>query len=240
LKSEHALGNRIFSAYGTSLLGVFSGLITNFWLLRKITQEIPASTFGIYALVLQVTAYLAILQLGLDFAAARKIAECVGRQDGEGANCSHWEVARFNRYVGLGGTLLVLIVAAALWRGIGVSNIATGHLAAVIALFAGAAQVLNFFSLSARSESEHRGQDHWYIAAGLWSAPSRARYQLHAGGEFCVWIANAGLSPQRDYAALLLAAASSSGKEFCGLKRFDGFRRSHLARRRGLDYRSNE
>lgn len=146
MKSEHALGNRIFSAYGTSLLGVFSGLISNFWLLRKITQEIPASTFGIYALVLQVTAYLAILQLGLDFAAARKIAECVGRQDGGGANCSHWEVARFNWYIGLGGTLLVLIVAAALWRGIGVSDIAKGHVAAVIALFAGAAQVLNFFS----------------------------------------------------------------------------------------------
>jgi O-antigen/teichoic acid export membrane protein len=146
LKSEQALGNRIFSAYGTSLLGVFSGLITNFWLLRKITQEIPASTFGIYALVLQVTAYLAILQLGLDFAAARKIAECVGRQDGEGANYSHWEVARFNRYAGLGGMLIVLIIAAGLWRGIGLSAISTGHVAAIIALFTGAVQILNFFS----------------------------------------------------------------------------------------------
>ena len=35
------LGHRIFSAYGTSLLAVFSGLLINFRLLRKITQEFP-------------------------------------------------------------------------------------------------------------------------------------------------------------------------------------------------------
>lgn len=143
---QRALGNRILSAYGTSLLGVISGLLTNFWLLREITRVVDADIFGVYALVLQVTNYLTILQLGLDFAASQKIAECVGYNDPQGANSAYWEKARFNRWAGALAALFVVAITAVLWSGVGTKSVTKAHLAAVIALFTGATQVLNFLT----------------------------------------------------------------------------------------------
>jgi O-antigen/teichoic acid export membrane protein len=144
--THRGLGNRILSAYSTSLLGVISGLLTNFWVLREITRTVDAGIFGVYALVLQVTNYLTILQLGLDFAASQKIAECVGRDNVHGANSAYWEKARFNRWAGAIATLLVVVITAVLWSGVGTKSVTKAHLAAMIALFTGATQVLNFLT----------------------------------------------------------------------------------------------
>lgn len=96
----------IARAYGSSVLGVASGLLTNFILLRLLATRIPKAEFGAFAIASQLTSYLANLQLGLDFAVSRQIAECRGRGDAETANSSYWELRRFNRIV-----MLVALVA---------------------------------------------------------------------------------------------------------------------------------
>src|ERR1039458_488561 len=58
----------IARAYGSSVLGVASGLLTNFILLRLLATRIPKAEFGAFAIASQLTSYLANLQLGLDFA----------------------------------------------------------------------------------------------------------------------------------------------------------------------------
>ena len=86
--------NNILRAYGTSLLGVFSGLLTSLWLLRAITRTVSVHDFGIYAFVLQISGYLAIFQLGLDFAASRHIAEALGRKDSAEASRAFLDLQR--------------------------------------------------------------------------------------------------------------------------------------------------
>jgi O-antigen/teichoic acid export membrane protein len=138
--------NRILRAYGTSLLGVFSGLVTNLWLLREITRHVSVTDFGLYAFVLQISAYLSILQLGLDFAASRQIAESLGKNDPDSANRAFWELKRVNRISVWVVALGVLCIAIAFWSGIGISKGGPRNLAATIALLAGAAQTIGFLS----------------------------------------------------------------------------------------------
>jgi O-antigen/teichoic acid export membrane protein len=94
----------------------------------------------------QITSYLAILQLGLDFAGARAIAESIGKSDSLKANNVYWEVVRYNRYSAMFCAVIVAVATAALWYGIGVSSIPVGKLAASITLVAGSAQVIAFIS----------------------------------------------------------------------------------------------
>ncbi len=141
-----SLDNPILLAYGTSLLGVISGLITNLWLLRKVTRVVATTDFGIYAFVLQITAYLVVLQLGLDFAASRRIAECLGRGDPHGANVAYWEVVRFNRYAAAIAAILLIIIAAAFWRGFGFKALALGKLAVTVAILTGGTQLIYFLN----------------------------------------------------------------------------------------------
>jgi O-antigen/teichoic acid export membrane protein len=89
-------GKRIISGYATSLLGVLSGVLTNIWLLRELTRVIEVSDLGIYLYLLQVVSYFAILQLGLDFAAAREIAERTGNRDFVSARVVYERLRRFN------------------------------------------------------------------------------------------------------------------------------------------------
>ncbi|MEY2486353.1 MAG: hypothetical protein QOH39_2001 [Verrucomicrobiota bacterium] len=138
--------NRILGAYATSLAGIFSGLITNLWLLREITRHVSVADFGLYAFVLQITAYLTILQLGLDFAASRQIAESLGRNDVEGANRAFWELKRVNRMSVWVVGIAVVALSVALRSGAGISHIEARNLAATIALLAGSAQTLGFLS----------------------------------------------------------------------------------------------
>jgi len=143
------LQNSIFRAYGTSLFGVFSGLLTNLWLLREITQVIPVHDFGIYAFVLQISAYLAILQLGLDFAASRQIAESLGRKDEAGASRAFSYLLRFNYKVVLAAFVAVLTLSALLWKGLIFQHSideSSAKLAGLVALVAGTSQVITFLT----------------------------------------------------------------------------------------------
>jgi O-antigen/teichoic acid export membrane protein len=138
--------NRILRAYGTSLLGVFSGLITNLWLLREITRHVSVTDFGIYAFVLQVSAYLNILQLGLDFAASRQIAESLGKKDPAAANRAYWELKRVNR-LSVGFVLVAVIaLSLAFQSGLLLPNAGQGHLATGVAALAGTALTIAFLS----------------------------------------------------------------------------------------------
>ncbi len=143
---RRGLGGRILSAYGTSLLGVFSGLLTNLWLIRHVTREVTPSDFGTFAFVLQFTSYLAVLQLGLDFAAARTIAERLGRGDEVGANAAYWEVARFNRRAALGVAGLAGLLTAGFWWKLRGTGLERADLAAQLALLTGGIQVVAFLS----------------------------------------------------------------------------------------------
>lgn len=135
--------NRILRAYGSSVLGVFSGLLTSFWLLREVTQVVSAREFGIYAFAFQITSYLAVLQLGLDFAASREIAARIGRNDYAGANAAFAELHCFNRRVSLGVALLVVVSAITImlanWHGRSPEEAA---LIGQVILIAGGAQVV--------------------------------------------------------------------------------------------------
>lgn len=138
--------NRILAAYGTSLLGILSGLITNLWLLREVTRAVDPITFGLYALVVQIGSYLAVLQLGLDFATSREIAESLGRGEPMRARNAYWELVRFNRRGSWITGLVVVILAAVLLVWIGFESAATARLAALIALLAGGVQTVAFLS----------------------------------------------------------------------------------------------
>lgn len=109
-----ARGN-IARAFSTSLLGIFSGLFTSLVLLRAIVLEVDVSDFSTYAIALQLTAYLSVLQMGLDFAASREIAERLGAEDKIGANQAFWELHRFNRRMTALAAGTVVLVSGALW-----------------------------------------------------------------------------------------------------------------------------
>jgi O-antigen/teichoic acid export membrane protein len=137
--------NRILSAYSTSLLGVFSGLLTNLWLLRTITFLVPVKDFGTLAFVGQITGYLAILNLSLDFAASRQIAESLGKDDFHGANIAYREHERVNNYTALACALIVVLLAFAVSSlGLGHQTGASRTLAVQILLISGGAQVCSF------------------------------------------------------------------------------------------------
>jgi O-antigen/teichoic acid export membrane protein len=138
--------NRILRAYGTSLLGVFSGLLSNLWLLREITRHVSGTDLGIYAFVLQISSYLGILQLGLDFAASRQIAESLGKQDPSAANRAYWELKHVNRFSVWIVALGVISISLAFWCGIGLPRGSPLKLAAQVALLAGTAQTIAFLS----------------------------------------------------------------------------------------------
>jgi len=140
-------GKKIFAAYGTSLLGIISGLLTNFWLLREIARGVYPDDFGLYAFALQITAYLAIFQIGLDFAVSREIAVALGRGDPAGAKRAYLELKRFNRLGGLISLLATVVITGALLFTVKGGN--HSRLAAEIAMLAGLSQVLSFWTRAA-------------------------------------------------------------------------------------------
>lgn len=137
-----ARGN-IARAFSTSLFGIFSGLFTSLVLLRAIVLEVDVSDFFTYAIALQLTAYLSVLQMGLDFAASREIAERLGAEDEIGANQAFWELHRFNRRMTALAALAVVLGASGLWLwGRFVGGDGNKVLMAQILFLSGLAQVL--------------------------------------------------------------------------------------------------
>jgi O-antigen/teichoic acid export membrane protein len=144
---KRILGNRILRAYGSSVLGVFSGLLTSFWLLREVTAAVAPHDFGIYAFVFQITSYVAVLQLGLDFAASREIAARLGQKDLLGAKAVFAVLHRFNWRVGM-GVLLAVIGASVAIRVVGLPGRQQdeANLIAWTILLVGASQILSVVS----------------------------------------------------------------------------------------------
>ena len=141
--------SKILSAYGTSLLGIASGLLTSIWLLREITKVIPAHDFGVYAYVMQICAYLPMLQLGVDLAATRHIAQCLGRNAATEANSLFANLLRFNRGVVAIAIAIVAAISAVLWYSpnlTGAADIRAAQLSAEICLAAGTPQIIAFMS----------------------------------------------------------------------------------------------
>ncbi len=136
--------NKIISAYLTSILGVFSGLLTNLWFLKALTQQVDATDFGLYSYIFQISSYLLILQLGMDFSVSRQIAEYIGKGETDKANSAFWELKRFNR---IGATVLliaVLILTFCFYMGIGVEY-EKKEIAITLVLLVGLNQLLIFF-----------------------------------------------------------------------------------------------
>lgn len=135
--------NKIISAYLTSILGVFSGLLTNFWLLKELTIHIAPADFGLYSYIFQISSYLLILQLGMDFSVSRQIAEYLGKGETAHAGIAFYELKRFNRY----GMMLVLLAVGVLmvlfYQGFGVDPVRR-DLAVKLILLTGINQVLVF------------------------------------------------------------------------------------------------
>jgi O-antigen/teichoic acid export membrane protein len=189
--------NRIGTAYATSLLGLVSGLLTNLWLLRQVTSEVDAPTFGIYAFVLQITAYLGALQLAFDFATSQRIAGCLGRGDTDGANRAWWELARASRFAALAAIGATLLISCALSFGIG---IAAHHaqIAARIALATGATQALTFLSrryAAALIGSDEQAAVNLTTVGSTISATLIAYGLLRAGtGVYCLALGNLAIA----------------------------------------------
>lgn len=140
------MSKTIFKAYSSSLLGIFSGLLTQLVFIRALSSAVPHNDFALYAFVFQIIAYMNILQLGLDFATSREIAIKLGKDDYAGANQSYLFIRRFNNKLCLGGFAIVILIAALFYNGIGISINFNYLMAAKLILFFGVSFFLNFLS----------------------------------------------------------------------------------------------
>lgn len=140
------MNRSIFKAYSTSILGVFSGLITQLVFIRELAHVVPPEQFALYAFTFQIVAYLNILQLGLDFATSREIAQQLGRGDYRGAQQAYVYIRRFNFRVCGWGLLLVLCCATLFYNGIGVSTAADKTMAALLVVLFGFSLFLSFLN----------------------------------------------------------------------------------------------
>lgn len=111
-------GRRISLAFATDVANLAPSLVFNLWLLRRVAAEADAAEFGLYGQISQVAAYLTILQLGLDFAAAQRVAAALGAGDTVAAARVFRQLRWFNRLLAIGVAVLVAgWVGVAAWVG---------------------------------------------------------------------------------------------------------------------------
>ncbi|HTB22786.1 MAG TPA: oligosaccharide flippase family protein [bacterium] len=203
---------RILSAYGSSLLGLFSGILTNFWFLKVLTSQLSKNEFGLYAYVLQITAYFGFLLLGIDFAASRDIAKnlALGRQDE--AFSAYQVLGRFNRIAGAvcaaGTVILALVIPRLGLRGWDQPSVLVG-----LTLLVGFSQVLGFFQVTP-SAALIGSQQQWIVnlLTTLRSvATTLLAYALLEGGAGIYCIAIAGVVT----AALHLLCSDILCRKYC-------------------------
>lgn len=106
---------RVAAAYASSLLNVLSGLLSNVVLMRVVAGQVEKAEFGQYMLVYQTVLFVGFVQLGLDLAAVRQIAEHLGRGDPVGAARVYRALVRFNRAIALGCVAVAGIAAVGLF-----------------------------------------------------------------------------------------------------------------------------
>lgn len=87
----------VLTAYGSYLLGFATSILTNFWLLRIVSGAVDKRTLGLYVTMASVTAYLGLLQVGMDLAAAQRIVEALARNDPNHARRIYRQLRLFNR-----------------------------------------------------------------------------------------------------------------------------------------------
>jgi O-antigen/teichoic acid export membrane protein len=139
-------GSKIFKAYFTSILGVFSGLLTQLLFIRELTKTISTEQFSIYAYIFQVVSYLAVFQLGMDFTISREVAINLASNNYSLANYSYGFIQRFNRKVIIIASCCVSLLALGFLFGIGLDTDEGNRLSAtLLVLLFGVFQVLNFF-----------------------------------------------------------------------------------------------
>ncbi len=136
----------ILSAYLTSLLGVFSGLLTQFVYIKSLTSRVSMEELSLYLYVFQVVTYFAILQLGLDFATSREIAYKLGQNDMAGAAYSFKFIKKFNDRVCLIGLLAILIISTVFFNGWGLPKSYNRYTSVILVFIFGMSQVVNFLS----------------------------------------------------------------------------------------------
>ena len=139
--------NSILMAYSTSLLAVFSGLLTTLWLLREILQVVTKEEFGVYSLVIQICAYMNILQFSLDFAAGREISLRIGQgRTGEAISIFR-NVKRYYTWITGSATLLIIVVYSSINLGF-LDSIKLDHrdLTANVFLIYGSSIIVSFLS----------------------------------------------------------------------------------------------
>jgi O-antigen/teichoic acid export membrane protein len=102
----------ILTVYGSYLLGFATSILTNFWLLRIVSGAVDKRTLGLYVTMAGVTAYLGLLQVGMDLAAAQRIIEALARNDPIHARRIYRQLRLFNRAAA--GVCFVVSVLVAL------------------------------------------------------------------------------------------------------------------------------
>ncbi|MBX3256534.1 MAG: hypothetical protein KF862_20530 [Chitinophagaceae bacterium] len=139
-------GSAVAKAYLTSIIGIISGLLTQLFFVKELTNKVTTSEFSLYAFVFQVVSYFAILQLGLDFATSREISLSLGKREPQSANYSYWFIRKFNRTIVLLVVIFVLITGFLFFYGIGLTKDYTPLTALLLVLLFGLTQV-NTFSI---------------------------------------------------------------------------------------------
>ena len=136
----------IYKAYSTSLLGIFSGLLSQLVFIRELVHSVSSDQFALYAFAFQVVTYMSILQLGLDFASSREIAIRLGQKNYKGACESFLFIKKFNNKICIVGLLVILSCSLFFYYGIGVSIKFNHLIAAKLILLFGLSMVINFLS----------------------------------------------------------------------------------------------
>ena len=62
---------RVAWAYGSNLMGVFSSLLTNLWVMRAVAAETGKDELGLFFAFATFVSYLQLLQAGMDFAVSQ-------------------------------------------------------------------------------------------------------------------------------------------------------------------------
>jgi O-antigen/teichoic acid export membrane protein len=145
-QNSNLFSNRIFSAYATSILGIFGGLFTQLVFVKKLINEVSIEQFSLYTFVYQIIFYFSILQLGLDHTTGREIAHRLGKGDLNKANYSFWFLKNFNLKVCLVSVLAVVILAVAFNYNILLPKSYDSRESVFLLIVFSISQLINFFS----------------------------------------------------------------------------------------------
>jgi O-antigen/teichoic acid export membrane protein len=121
------LANRTINNSIFSVLSLGWSLALGFITTRYLVQGLGREAYGIFALALTVVGYFAILDLGLNNAAVKYVAEQHAKRDYQAVNRTIWTTVIFFAVVGLVGSLMGILLANFLIRLFQVSSALAGE-----------------------------------------------------------------------------------------------------------------